>query len=83
MSNRSRVVFKNRIPIIKRQVVASSNKKLNALGRMLRSHFKKILKGKRSGREYYVHELGRWYTASAPDEYPAKKLGNLIRSLGS
>lgn len=56
-------------------------RRLRIVGAMMKRYFFFKLTGERSGNEYWISDLQKWYTASAPDEYPAEKYGLLRRSI--
>lgn len=56
-------------------------KRLKVIGRMMKKYFNEVLQGLRTGRFYPLPGTGKLYQASAPGEYPAKRLGDLRKSL--
>lgn len=55
--------------------------RLRKIGDMMKQFFGSALTGPRTGREYWIPQLQKWYTASAPHEYPAEKFGLLKKSI--
>jgi len=57
--------------------------KLRVLGAMLKAGIQEKLTGQegRTGYDYWIPELGVWYTASAPGEWPSERLGDLKKSI--
>lgn len=58
-----------------------AQKRALRIGHMLRNYIVTQLAGQRSGRVYRVPGTKRFYTASAPGEYPAVRTGYLRRSI--
>jgi hypothetical protein len=68
------------LPAVSLAIDAAAAKALKSAGNVGRNQIVKNLSGSRSGRSYRVPETQRYYTASAPGEYPAWRLGDLAGS---
>lgn len=74
-------VFISYLPAVMVAVEVASRKALNAACNEGRNRVVKNISGSRSGRRYKVPRINVWYTASAPGEYPAVRLGDLKGSI--
>ncbi len=78
-SNKPEVIWKGDEVMMKLRGTAIKNLQESAL--FLRDAIKVKLTGDRSGRSYYVPGTRKLYTASAPGEPPASRLGNLMKAI--
>ncbi len=74
-STKPEVIWKGDEVVIKLRDTAIGNIRLSAV--FLKGAIKQKLAGNRSGRAYYVPGTKQLYTASAPGEPPASRLGDL------
>ncbi len=75
--------FEDHFEAVEAASLAELGRRLNEVGDEMLDYLHEKLTGPRTGREYYVPELGRTYTASAPGEYPAEKLSFLRSSINA
>lgn len=75
MSNK--FTFKSHLPDVKRAIDAGVVRNVEHAARDLHGEVLRVLRGPRSGEEYRVPGTQRTYTASAPGEPPASRLGDL------
>jgi hypothetical protein len=76
----SKVKFKSYTKRAEKTINRLISIRLRMIGRMMKQYFNLKLEGPRTGRIYPL-PTGGFYQASAPGEYPAKKLGNLRKTL--
>ena len=76
----SKVKFKTKIPRIEKELNRIMSVRLRMIGRMMKRYFNDKLQGPRTGRIYRL-PTGGFYQASAPGEYPARKFGDLRKTL--
>jgi len=74
-------MFISNLPAVTIAVNAASLKALIAAADQGRNQTVQNLSGTRSGVQYRVPGTNRYYTASAPGEYPAVRLGDLKGSI--
>lgn len=74
------VMLTSKIPDFKANLEQTSRDNLLAATMIWHGGIQKELTGTRSGRSYIVPGTKREYTASAPGEAPARRLGDLARS---
>jgi len=76
-------VFVSNLPLVMVAMEVAERKALNAACDVGRNQVVKNISGSRSGRTYKVPGTQVTYTASAPGEYPAVRLGQLKGSIKS
>lgn len=74
-------MFVSYLPVVTVAITAASKKALIAAADVGRNQVIKNLTGSRSGIRYKVPGTQVYYTASAPGEYPASRLGDLLGSV--
>lgn len=91
---KSKVKFKSNYKKIEKKFYKEADTKLKSVGKMLKSYLNDQLEGPRTGMEYPMplgpkilpgdvyHNNSPTYIASAPGEYPAKRLGDLRATIG-
>lgn len=65
-----------------KEIQLAASKTVGFLSASLQDYIIERFAEEKSGEQYWIRELGKYYTSSAPGEYPAIKLGTLQRSFG-
>lgn len=77
------VRFESNLPRVELALRRGFRRNLAAAIEVWHTQLMQTLQGPRSGRTYRIPGTGRTYTASAPGEPPAKRLGDLQASYGT
>lgn len=75
------VTVKNFTREAQKKIEEAAKKKALAIANVIRTRILVGMSGSRTGRQYRVPGTRRFYTASAPGEYPAVRTGYLRRSI--
>lgn len=73
----------SRIPEAKTNIESTARQRMHEAVNEVRNETLDTLSGSRSGRQYKVPGTSRYYTASAPGEPPAQRLGELRQSIST
>lgn len=72
--------IKNNMSFVTHELEKEIEKRLKTAATLVQGEVKRVLSGSRHGRVYRVPATKRTYTASAPEEAPAVRLGALRQS---